>query len=167
MKTIIGIVLLLASVGFYRGAAHQEHPKPEPCTFAVSGMTCEGCSSAVQSAISGTKGCMDAAVNLTDGLARFKIDACCVPLQELIKAVEKHGQFKAALVLQVTPSQNIEKTKIRETLLNVKGVKTVTGPDDKGLIKVTFKPNQKTFLTELVKAGKEKGITLRDPKPAE
>lgn len=39
MKTLIGIAVLLAGFGFQAGQSAQEHPKPEPCTLAVSGMT--------------------------------------------------------------------------------------------------------------------------------
>lgn len=122
----------------------------------------------MRSAIAGTKGCQAPDVSLKDSLARFKIDACCVPLQEPIKAVESahNKMFKAVLVLQVAGSSSNERSGVREALAKVPGVRTVSEPDKAGLIRITFDPNKKTLLTQLVKAGKDAGVTLRDPKPA-
>jgi len=38
-RTIIGTAALLLSMGIASAIAGQDHPKPQPCTFAVSGMT--------------------------------------------------------------------------------------------------------------------------------
>lgn len=120
----------------------------------------------MRSAIAGTKGCEAVEVNLKDGLARFKIDACCLPIQSVIKAVESahNGMFKGAVLLRVvgTPSK-ASLTKLRDALNKVPGVKNVSGPDEKGVMKLTFDLTKKTLLTQLYEASRGAGVTLRDP----
>ncbi|MCC6403541.1 MAG: hypothetical protein IT207_05980 [Fimbriimonadaceae bacterium] len=96
------------------------------------------------------------------------MDACCTPLQAPIKAVEgaHRGSFKAQLLLQTEGSPGARWSKAREGIARVEGVKAVSEPDKVGFFKVALDTSKTTLLIDLVKAAKEAGVVVRDPKRA-
>lgn len=64
-------------------------------TIAIEGMTCEGCSVALERAIKGVSGVLSAKVDYKNKQVVVSTEACCpFPKDEILKAVENAG-YKA------------------------------------------------------------------------
>ncbi len=64
-------------------------------TIATEGMTCEGCSVALEKAIKGVPGVLNAKVDYTNQQAVVSTEACCsFPKDEILKAIVDAG-YKA------------------------------------------------------------------------
>ncbi|MCH7944603.1 MAG: hypothetical protein IIC73_01110, partial [Armatimonadetes bacterium] len=121
----------------------------------------------MRSGIAQVKTVENARVIFDKELARLKFDARKVTLQELIQAVKGASErFDAKLLLQLqnpkAPADAVKRA--RQAIAKVKGVKSVGNPDKSNNIAVTFDLKERTMLADVLKAAKDAGVALRDPK---
>ncbi|MBI3411150.1 MAG: heavy-metal-associated domain-containing protein, partial [Planctomycetes bacterium] len=68
------------------------NPLVRKTIIGIEGMTCEGCSLALEKAIQGVPSVLSAKVNYTNKQAEVSTEACCpFPRDEIHKAIEDAG----------------------------------------------------------------------------
>ncbi|MCH8273607.1 MAG: heavy-metal-associated domain-containing protein [Armatimonadetes bacterium] len=123
----------------------------------------------MRSGIAQVKGTEQVSVDFGTGRATLKYSINSRPLEDLIKGVKDAGsRFDATLLLQsekadVSPAAWKE---ARKAIVSLKGVKSVSEPDNKGVIAITLTLKGKTTLEGVLKAAKGAGVSLRNPRPA-
>ena len=103
-KTFLGVVtvlaILLLSFPYYSGAFFSEPANKATAAVAqpaqlqqamleIKGMTCTGCESSVNHALSSKKGVMEATASYEDGMANVTFDPAVVTPEVLQKAIEE------------------------------------------------------------------------------
>jgi copper chaperone len=73
----------------------EKHPKTKDVTLNVKGMTCGGCESKVNKALSACNGVSDVKVDHKEGKAELHLEDGKASIDDLIKAL-KHAGFKAS-----------------------------------------------------------------------
>jgi len=104
--TLLAVVFLFFPkyVSFFLASREAEseatatNPLVTKTTIAIEGMTCEGCSVALEKAIKGVPGVLSAKVDYNNKQAVVSTEACCpFPKDAILKAVEDAG-FSGAVV---------------------------------------------------------------------
>ncbi|MBE7461867.1 MAG: cation transporter [Planctomycetes bacterium] len=105
-KALLWVVTLLAIlflffpkyVGFFLTSQHVEsestatNPLVRKTAIAIEGMNCEGCSAALQTALVGVSGVLNARVDFKNKQVVVSTEACCpFPKEEILKAVQDSG----------------------------------------------------------------------------
>lgn len=121
----------------------------------------------MRSAIAKVPGVKNVDVSLEEKFIRFTYDAKTTSIQTLMKAMlgEKE-RFPSRLVLQLEDPkagpEAVEKARI--SLAAVAGVRAMSLPDKDGVVLITFHLDKNTLLGEVLKAAKDIGLPLLDPK---
>jgi hypothetical protein len=121
----------------------------------------------VRSAIAKVPTAKDPNTNLSTRRASLRVDPNRVSLQEIIRAVRSCGkEYDAKMLLQLdnpkTPAVAVKK--LRNALLQVKGVNYVSEPDPAGLITVGFDEKQTTKMADLMKNVQSSGVKTKELK---
>lgn len=118
----------------------------------------------MRTALSNVHGVTDIAVSLENKIARFKLDACCVPLQAVVKSVNGGSHNFRASVAFALPSVSEEKLgAVTQALSKVPGVSRVRRPSGERLLLIELDGKKQTLLGDLTQAAKKLGITLTLP----
>lgn len=121
----------------------------------------------MRSAIAKVPTAKDFKTNLSTRRVSFRVDPDRVSPQEIIRAVRSCGkEYDAKMLFQLdnpkTPAATVKK--LRDALLQVRGVNYVSEPDSKGLITVGFDDKQTTKMADLIKGVQSSGVKTKELK---
>jgi copper chaperone CopZ len=116
----------------------------------------------VRAALEKVEGLDKLELQLNPPLARFQFDPSKLTLQDLVGAVKKAGsKYDARLLIRTSGDEDA----VTKSLGSVAGLRSAGIPDRDGTRLVSFEPEGKTYLADLVKAVEKAGGKLVDPEP--
>ena len=122
----------------------------------------------MRSGIAQISGTSDIDISVEEKIVRFKFDSKKTSLQELTVAIQgKDERFQARLALLADPPNPSAELfeKARLALTKVEGVRALSSPGGDGIVLMTFQPDKKTYLPDVLATAKGAGLTLKFPPP--
>lgn len=102
-------------------------------------------------------------VDFDRGIVRFKVDACCTPVQTILKAVAAAGNFRGELAYELPKLSKAQLSSLTTKLETVQGIQKIRALEKDELLLVAIDPKGKTMLRDIDTASKSIGVTLAPP----
>jgi mercuric ion binding protein len=95
---ILAAGLAIALIGFNTSTLSKESTNTREVTFKVDGMTCRMCPLTIKTALKRLDGLVDANVSYENKEAKVRYEERKVTVDEIIKAIENAGNYRATLL---------------------------------------------------------------------
>lgn len=92
------LALTIALAGFNTYTSSEENTKTQEVTLKVNGMTCKMCPLTIKTALKKLDGVLDANVSYEEKEAKVKYDGDKVTVDQMLKAIENAGKYKAVII---------------------------------------------------------------------
>lgn len=100
-KTLLAVVIsagiLAVLVAGFNSSASKGVTNTQEVTLKIEGMTCRVCPLTIKTALKKLDGVVDANVSYKDKVAKVKYEGDKVTVDQMLKAVEGAGKYKATL----------------------------------------------------------------------